>query len=144
MTKTKVLVVDDSTTMRALFSLTLERCKDLVVVGAAANADEAEQMIAELRPDVLTLDVEMPGRNGLEFLGDLMASRPMPVVMLSTLTQKGADVSLRALELGAVDCVPKPLQATQAEFDMRSRRAWVNSICSSTMMPEALSRNSER
>src|SRR3546814_1967417 len=74
-------------------------------------------MIAELKPDVLTLDVEMPGKSGLEFLEELMESKPMPVVMLSTLTQKGAQTSFKALELGAVDCFPKPQQATPAEFD---------------------------
>lgn len=117
MAATKVLVVDDSITMRALFTSALERSKDLVVVGSADGADEAREMIAELRPDVLTLDVEMPGKNGLEFLEELMEARPMPVVMLSTLTQKGADVSLKAIELGAVDCFPKPQRATPDEFD---------------------------
>lgn len=117
MAATKVLVVDDSITMRALFTNALERSKDLVVVGAANGADEARDMIAELRPDVLTLDVEMPGKTGLEFLEELMGARPMPVVMLSTLTQKGADVSLKAIELGAVDCFPKPQKATPDEFE---------------------------
>src|SRR3546814_847135 len=114
---TRVLVVDDSITMRALFTDVLERSSGISVVGAAANADEARDMIAELKPDVLTLDVEMPGKSGLEFLEELMESKPMPVVMLSTLTQKGAQTSFKALELGAVDCFPKPQQATPAEFD---------------------------
>lgn len=122
MAATKVLVVDDSITMRALFTNALERNRDLVVVGAANGADEARDMIAELRPDVLTLDVEMPGKNGLQFLEELMGSRPMPVVMLSTLTQKGADVSLRAIELGAVDCFPKPQKATPDEFEKISSK----------------------
>lgn len=117
MAATKVLVVDDSITMRALFTSALERSRDIVVVGAADGADEARALIAELRPDVLTLDVEMPGMNGLDFLAELMETRPIPVVMLSTLTQKGADVSLRAIELGAVDCFPKPQRATPDEFD---------------------------
>lgn len=112
----KVLVVDDSITMRALFSNALERSSDLIVVGAAANADEARDMIAELNPDVVTLDIEMPGMNGIEFLEEIMTTKPMPVVMLSTLTQKGAEVTLRALEIGAVDCFPKPTRATQDEF----------------------------
>lgn len=112
----KVLVVDDSITMRALFSSALERSDDLVVVGAAANADEARQMIADLRPDVVTLDIEMPGMNGIEFLEEVMRSKPMPIVMLSTLTQKGAEVTLKALEIGAVDCFPKPTRATPDEF----------------------------
>ncbi|MGE4431794.1 MAG: chemotaxis-specific protein-glutamate methyltransferase CheB [Sphingobium sp.] len=112
----KVLVVDDSITMRALFSSALEQAGNLVVVGAAANADEARGMIGELRPDVVTLDIEMPGMNGIDFLEEIMTTRPMPVVMLSTLTQKGAEVTLRALELGAVDCFHKPAKATTEEF----------------------------
>lgn len=113
----RVLVVDDSVTMRALFSGVLERSRDIAVVGMAASADEAREMIPKVRPNVLTLDVEMPGTNGLEFLEELMESRPIPVVMLSTLTQKGAATSLRAYELGAVECFPKPMHATPAEFD---------------------------
>ncbi len=112
----KVLVVDDSITMRALFSSALEQSDDLVVVGAAACADEARTMIAEMKPDVVTLDIEMPGMNGIEFLEEVMTSKPMPIVMLSTLTQKGAEVTLRALEIGAVDCFPKPTKATPEEF----------------------------
>lgn len=117
MAATKVLVVDDSITMRALFTNALERSKDLIVVGAADGADEARAMIEQLRPNVLTLDIEMPGMNGLDFLAELMGTRPIPVVMLSTLTQKGADVSLRAIELGAVDCFSKPQRATPDEFE---------------------------
>jgi len=113
----KVLVIDDSITMRALFTNALERSKDLVVVGAADGAEEAREMIAQLRPNVLTLDVEMPGMNGIDFLAELMETQPIPVVMLSTLTQKGSDIALRALELGAVDCFPKPQRATPDEFD---------------------------
>ncbi|HEX5537531.1 MAG TPA: chemotaxis-specific protein-glutamate methyltransferase CheB [Sphingobium sp.] len=112
----KVLVVDDSITMRALFSSALERSGDLIVVGAAANADEARDMIVELKPDVVTLDIEMPGMNGIDFLEEIMTTKPMPVVMLSTLTQKGAEVTLKALEIGAVDCFPKPTKATPDEF----------------------------
>ncbi|MBB6123487.1 chemotaxis-specific protein-glutamate methyltransferase CheB [Sphingobium subterraneum] len=113
----KVLVVDDSITMRALFTSALERSSDLTVIGAAANASEAREMIASMRPDVVTLDIEMPGMNGIDFLEEIMTTKPMPVVMLSTLTQKGAEVTLRALELGAVDCFPKPTKATPDEFE---------------------------
>lgn len=116
MAAVKVLVVDDSITMRALFTNALERSKDIVVVGAAQDADEARQLIEELKPNVLTLDVEMPGMNGLDFLAELMDTKPIPVIMLSTLTHKGGDVSLRALEIGAVDCFPKPARATPDEF----------------------------
>jgi two-component system, chemotaxis family, protein-glutamate methylesterase/glutaminase len=113
----KVLVVDDSITMRALFSSALERTGELVVVGAAADAAEAREMIPQLRPDVITLDIEMPGMNGIEFLEEIMTTKPLPVVMLSTLTKKGAEVTLRALEIGAVDCFPKPTHASPAEFE---------------------------
>ena len=116
MAAVKVLVVDDSITMRALFTNALERSKDLVVVGAAHDAAEARDMIKELKPDVLTLDVEMPGMNGIDFLSEIMEEYPMPVIMLSTLTHKGGEVSLRALEIGAVDCFPKPQRATPDEF----------------------------
>lgn len=115
--KTRVLVVDDSVTMRALFSAALEKSPDIVVLDSAANADEAREMIAQLKPDVITLDVEMPGMNGIDFLEEIMTTKPMPVVMLSTLTQKGSDTTLRAMELGAVDCFPKPKQASPDEFD---------------------------
>lgn len=115
--KTKVLIVDDSVTMRALFSAALEKSSDIVVLDSAASADEARALIEKLKPDVITLDVEMPGMNGIDFLEEIMTTRPMPVVMLSTLTQKGAEVSLRAMELGAVECFPKPQHASPEEFD---------------------------
>lgn len=115
--KTRVLIVDDSVTMRALFTSALEKSGDILVLDSAANADEARDMIEKLKPDVITLDVEMPGKNGIEFLEEIMATRPMPVIMLSTLTQKGAEVSLKAMELGAIDCFPKPQQASPDEFD---------------------------
>jgi two-component system chemotaxis response regulator CheB len=81
---------------------------DMQVVGTAPDAFVAREMVRELNPDVITLDVEMPGMNGLEFLEKLMRLRPTPVVMISSLTQSGADATLRALELGAVDFVAKP------------------------------------
>ena len=105
---TRVLVVDDSPTMRGLIATALQRHADIEVVGFAADPIEAREAIKRLEPDVLTLDVEMPNMNGLAFLERLMRLRPMPVVMVSTLTQAGADVTLAALELGAVDCVAKP------------------------------------
>lgn len=113
----KVLVVDDSITMRALFSDVLERTRGIQVIGAARDASEARDLIGELKPNILTLDVEMPGMNGLDFLEEIMSSKPMPVIMLSTLTKKGAESSMRAFELGAVECFPKPQHATPAEFD---------------------------
>ena len=122
MAVTKVLVVDDSLTMRALFSTTLESAANLTVVDSAADADEARELIAKLRPDVVTLDIEMPGMNGIDFLEEIMSTHPIPVVMLSTLTQKGADETLRALELGAVDYFSKPTKATPDEFKKLSTK----------------------
>ena len=116
MNDARVLVVDDSAAMRALFTDVLEQARGVEVVGAAANADEAREQIAELRPNVITLDVEMPGMNGIDFLEELMSTRPIPVVMLSSLTQSGTEISLKAYELGAVECFPKPLKATPEQF----------------------------
>jgi two-component system, chemotaxis family, protein-glutamate methylesterase/glutaminase len=105
---TRVLIVDDSTAMRGLIGAVLRRDPQIQVVGEAKDPLEARQAIKDLSPDVLTLDVEMPKMNGLEFLERLMRLRPMPVIMVSTLTQRGADASVRALELGAFDCIAKP------------------------------------
>lgn len=103
-----VLVVDDSPTMRGLITAALRRDPEIEVIGSAADPLEAREAIKRLNPDVITLDVEMPNMNGLEFLEKIMRLRPMPVVMVSTLTQAGAEVTLAALELGAVDAVGKP------------------------------------
>ena len=116
MNDARVLVVDDSAAMRALFSDVLEQSKNVTVVGTAANASEARDQIAELKPNVVTLDVEMPGMSGIEFLEELMTTNPIPVVMLSSLTQSGTEVSLKAYALGAVECFPKPLKATPEQF----------------------------
>ena len=104
----RVLVVDDSATMRDLISLRLSRHGGVEVVGQAGDAQAARAAIKALDPDVMTLDVEMPDINGLDFLEKVMRLRPMPVVMVSTLTRRGAHATLDALELGAVDCVAKP------------------------------------
>lgn len=108
MSRVKVLVVDDSATMRSLISAVLRRDPEIEVVGTAEDPLDARTKIKALNPDVLTLDVEMPNMNGLEFLEKIMRLRPMPVVMVSTLTQAGTDVTLAALEIGAVDAVAKP------------------------------------
>lgn len=104
----KTLVVDDSPSMRALIVAALRRDGGIDVVGEAGDPHEARAAIKALSPDVITLDVEMPGMSGLEFLERLMRLRPMPVVMVSNLTSEGAEASLRALALGAIECVPKP------------------------------------
>ena len=108
MIKTRVLVVDDSALVRSLLTEIINRQPDMQCVGAAADPLVAREMIRELNPDVLTLDVEMPRMDGLDFLARLMRLRPMPVVMVSTMTERGAEVTMRALELGAIDFVSKP------------------------------------
>ncbi len=117
MADVKVLVVDDSLTMRVLISGALERIKGVQVVGAADGAAEARKMVDQYRPEVMTLDVEMPGMSGLEYLAEIMEERPMPVIMFSTRTAAGAAESVEALRLGAIDCFPKPKVAVQAELD---------------------------
>jgi two-component system chemotaxis response regulator CheB len=108
MKKTRVVVVDDSALVRSLLGEIINRQADMECVGAASDPLVAREMIRNLDPDVLTLDVEMPRMDGLDFLTRLMRLRPMPVVMVSTLTERGAETTMRALELGAVDFVSKP------------------------------------
>jgi two-component system chemotaxis response regulator CheB len=105
---TKVLIVDDSALMRQMLAEVIGRYADLQVVGVAQDAYVAREKIKALNPDVLTLDVEMPRMDGLTFLERLMRLRPMPVVMVSSLTEKNAETTFRALELGAVDFITKP------------------------------------
>lgn len=104
----KVLVVDDSALVRSLLSEIIRDAPGFTLVGAAPDAYVARDMVKEFAPDVITLDIEMPRMDGLTFLEKLMVARPTPVVMISTLTESGADATLRALELGAVDFIPKP------------------------------------
>lgn len=108
MAKTRVLIIDDSALVRSLLTEIISHEPDLEVVGAAPDPLVAREMIRALNPDVLTLDVEMPKMDGLDFLERLMRLRPMPVVMVSTLTERGAETTMRALELGAIDFVAKP------------------------------------
>ena len=104
----KVLVVDDSALIRNLLGEIVRSESDLELVGAAPDAYVAKKMVMEFAPDVITLDIEMPKVDGLRFLDVLMKARPTPVVMISTLTEAGADATIRSLELGAVDFIPKP------------------------------------
>lgn len=113
----RVLVVDDSASMRSLISHALERDGEIEVVGRASNALEAREAIKALNPDVMTLDVEMPHMDGLDFLDKVMRLRPFPVVMVSSLTASGAGVAIRAMEIGAVDCVGKPSIAQAGSFE---------------------------
>lgn len=108
MKKIRVVVVDDSAFVRSLLAEIINRQPDMECVGTANDPLVAREMIRELSPDVITLDIEMPKMDGIEFLARLMRLRPMPVVMISTLTERGAEVTMRALELGAVDFVSKP------------------------------------
>jgi two-component system chemotaxis response regulator CheB len=104
----KLLIVDDSALVRKLLSEMLRKDPEIEIVGTANDPYAAREKIKALNPDVITLDVEMPRMDGVTFLENLMRLRPMPVVMVSSLTAKGADVTLRALELGAIDFVTKP------------------------------------
>ena len=106
--KIKVLIIDDSALIRSILKEVINSYPDMQAIGAAANPLQAREMIRTLNPDVLTLDVEMPEMDGLTFLEKLMRLRPMPVLMISSLTEKGSDAALHALELGAVDFLAKP------------------------------------
>lgn len=103
----RVLIVDDSRTIRALIKRSFAQNPEIEVCGEAANPLEARDLIIKDQPDVITLDVEMPGMNGLQFLEKIMRMRPIPVVMVSSLTAKGADTAITALQMGAFDCYPK-------------------------------------
>ncbi|MBL8505135.1 MAG: chemotaxis response regulator protein-glutamate methylesterase [Methylobacillus glycogenes] len=104
----KVLIIDDSALIRSLLTEIINQQPDLEVVGAAPDPLIAREMIKQRNPDVLTLDVEMPKMDGLDFLERLMRLRPTPVVMISSLTERGSEITLRAMELGAVDFITKP------------------------------------
>src|SRR5919201_4025002 len=105
----RVLVVDDSSFMRKALSAMLDEDPRVAVIATARNGEEAIEKISELNPDVVTLDVEMPGMNGLDALRWIMDLHPVPVLMVSSLTEEGARETLQALEFGAVDYVPKQL-----------------------------------
>lgn len=113
----RVLVVDDSATMRALLRHAVAEDPGVEIVGEAADTADARAKIKALDPDVVTLDVEMPGMNGLEFLDKIMRLRPTPVIMVSNLTSPGAAASIAALEIGAFDCLAKPGGAAGNTFE---------------------------
>ncbi|MBM7044597.1 chemotaxis response regulator protein-glutamate methylesterase [Rhizobium lusitanum] len=140
----RVLVVDDSPTMRGLITAVLRSDPEVDVVGQAGDALEARAAIKALNPDVVTLDIEMPNMNGLDFLEKIMTLRPMPVIMVSTMTHRGADATLAALEIGAFDCVGKPSPgephpfgdlAEKVKAAARSQRQYVKPTASRTPPP---------
>lgn len=131
--KIRVLVVDDSAFMRQIIGDILSAEPELEVVGRVRNGLEAIRVLEELKPDVITLDIEMPGKNGLEVLRDIMQLRPTPVVMVSSLTQEGANVTMQALDAGAVDFVTKPsgtisLDMEKVGFELRQKVAAASKV----------------
>lgn len=122
----RVLIVDDSRTIRSLLRVILSRDPEIEVVGEASDPYEARAAIKELDPDVITLDVEMPRMDGLEFLGHLMRLRPMPVVMVSSLTQRSSEAAIRALSLGAIECIDRA--------DIRADTSGRADLCSTVKM----------
>ncbi len=123
MGKIKVLVVDDSAVYRELLAREIEKEPDFEVMGRAADPIIAKKLIAGARPDVITLDVEMPRQDGLSFLAELMKTQPVPVVMVSSLTDAGCEATLRAFVLGVVDVIAKPRDGETADFGKRVRDA---------------------
>ncbi len=117
----RVLIVDDSALIRQMLSAILSSDPAIEVVGTAPDPFKAREMIKRLNPDVLTLDIEMPRMNGIDFLRKIMTLRPMPVVMVSNLTQNGANITLEALEIGAVDFVGKPQEDVQNSLETISQ-----------------------
>lgn len=156
----KVLVVDDSLTMRRLLVEMINSAPDVEAVGSAVDAQSARELIKTLNPDVLTLDVQMPGMSGIDFLERLMRLRPMPVVMVSSFTDTASEITLRALELGAVDFIGKPrlsspqssveyaqelLEKIRAAYGARLRRsAFAGSALRSEVLPQAPVRGASR
>ena len=113
----KVLIVDDSAFVRTTYKNLLEHDPEIVVIGTASDPYIAVQKIQKEKPDVITLDIEMPRMDGLTFLKKLMAQAPMPVIVISNQSVKGAEVAIKALEMGAVDVIAKPSLATEQEIN---------------------------
>jgi two-component system chemotaxis response regulator CheB len=132
--KKKVVIVDDSRSIRGWLRVVLEQDPRLEVVGEADCAETARQVIKQTKPDVITLDNEMPGMNGLVFLEKLMMLHPMPVVMISGTTQSSSEATITALTLGAVDCILKPLNASdQSAWRVITRRVF-SAACSTVQV----------
>ncbi|WFE68840.1 chemotaxis response regulator protein-glutamate methylesterase [Thiomicrospira sp. R3] len=135
MQKIKVLIVDDSALVRQMLSEMLSSHPQIEVVGSANDPYMARDMIKQLHPDVLTLDIEMPKMDGISFLKNLMRLHPLPVVMVSTLTEHGAEVTLQALELGAIDFVTKPKINLVQTFEQ-----YTQEICAKVLMASKVTR----
>lgn len=147
----RVLIVDDSALIRQLLTTLLSTDPEIEVVGTADDPYAARERIKALNPDVITLDVEMPHMDGITFLRKIMALRPMPVIMISTLTQAGADITLEALEIGAVDFIAKPstdaanaLPALAGELQAKVKAAARTRIASRAAMAPAAVRKVAR
>ena len=119
----RVLIIDDSPTMRAILMSRLSEEPDISVIGTAGSAAEGRELIKRFNPDVVTLDIEMPGMNGLDFLEKIMTLRPTPVIIVSGATQEGNAVTARALQLGAVDCYAKSDRSGTLPLDDNGRLA---------------------
>lgn len=115
--KIKVLIIDDSVSIRETLAMILNKESDIEVIGKAGDPYEAVKIMSRIEPDVITLDIEMPKMDGLTFLKKLMSQHPIPVIIMSSLTAKSADITLRALELGAVEIISKPFNKTIKDND---------------------------
>lgn len=131
----RVVIVDDSRSIRRWLRSVLEADRRLVVVGEASCALTARQVIKDTDPNVVTLDIEMPGMNGLEFLKKLMSLRPMPVVMISGTTQRNSDATITALTAGAIDCILKPMTAPDPKTQRDICRRVFSAACSTIQGP---------
>jgi len=140
----RVVIVDDSALIRQILKAMFAEDPDIEVVGSAPDAKIARQMIKEFNPDVITLDIEMPGMDGLSFLEKIMTLRPMPVVMVSSLTQKGAAATLKALELGVVDVVGKPTGNVRQDFTPMSQEIIQKVKAAATAKVTALDLNAQK
>ncbi len=141
MTPIRVLVVDDSATMRGLISLALRRDPEIEVVGTASNPLAARDAIKAHNPDVITLDVEMPGMNGLDFLEKIVRLRPTPVIMVSNLTGQGTETAIEAMQIGAVDCIAKPGPGDAQPFSELPRMVKAGGRRARALAPDAERRN---
>ncbi len=136
--KIKVLIIDDSALIRSLIAEMLSPYEDILIVGAAEDPYDARDQIKRLNPDVLTLDIEMPRMNGITFLKNLMRLRPMPVIMVSTLTEEGAPATLEALEIGAVDFMAKPKVNVAQEMSKYADELYEKVVTAAASVPRPL------